>query len=184
MVSVGPTAEIIEAYSELTKARSAESLSSRKDRTGDGLVRVTDVWAERKEGGRTPAISVGDPIDLVVSYRCDNIAALTGPVVCAVRIQSAYNPNICILSSWLMDSNLSITSGEGRWRCSIESLPLSPGLYNLEISFSSPGMLHDLIRDVEGFIVEDSDFFGTGRTPKKSSAGVLYLQHHWRDDCP
>ena len=180
--SIGPTVEVVEAYSELTKRISGEDLPSRKDRTGDGLVRVTGVWAENRDGARIPAISVGDPIDLVVAYRCDDPAAIIGTVICTIQIQTAYDPNICILSSYVMNSKLSLNSGEGQWRCSIGSLPLAPGRYTLDVYISSPGAIHDRIRDVEGFVVEDSDYFGTGRTPKKSSAGVFYLRHRWGDD--
>ncbi|RLA94639.1 MAG: hypothetical protein DRG83_19490, partial [Deltaproteobacteria bacterium] len=69
----------------------------------------------------------------------------------------------------------------GSVRCWLGPLPLSPGLYRVNVSINNHGELADHINDALVFQVIEGDFYGTGRSPEGLS-GICLIHHTWSSD--
>ena len=67
--------------------------------------------------------------------------------------------------------------------CRIPRLPLLPGQYSLEVTLSDGAADLDNLNRYLRFTVEESDIYGTGKTPV-AGLGVIYLEPTWRVEQP
>ena len=67
--------------------------------------------------------------------------------------------------------------GDNVIQCEIPALNLVPGEYKIKVSFAIGSEECDAVEDAARFTIVESDFFGTGRTPK---TGICLVRHHWR----
>ena len=68
----------------------------------------------------------------------------------------------------------------GIWTCTIDSLPLMPELYTLDLQCGSFAQVFDYIPDAATFGVVEGNFFGTGRFPKiKQKYGPFFVRQRW-----
>jgi lipopolysaccharide transport system ATP-binding protein len=112
-------------------------------------------------------------IQVELENPCHNLDAelafytLSGERVCTAH--SAYEPS----------RQHKRRAGEQIFVCEIPSLPLLPGEYKINVGLDIALCEVDCVEDAARLTIVRSDFYGTGKLPKK---GVFLLDHHWNLD--
>lgn len=63
--------------------------------------------------------------------------------------------------------------------CTIPSLPLTPGTYELEIALRVRGATMDSVSSAGSFHVVSSNYFGTGKLPDARQQGMILVRSDW-----
>jgi len=64
----------------------------------------------------------------------------------------------------------------------VDSLPLIPGIYRVDLWCAVAGQEADYIREAGQFVVTEGDFFGTGKLPNRRKNGPILVRHAWKVD--
>jgi lipopolysaccharide transport system ATP-binding protein len=156
-------------------------LAERTDRTGNGLVRITELrWLDAKS--RTPLTTVisGQELYLEASYAVDPAyqKPLTGLEI-NVSFRSHLDQFLFSLNSRMANNAFIDTPPVGgRLYCHVERLPLMPGRFWGTCTVKLNGENSDQIHHAFTTEVNDGDFFGTGVTYHWDRQGV-YIPHRW-----
>ena len=88
---------------------------------------------------------------------------------------------VFMLSPQCTGGDLPVERPGGRWRCTIESLPLLPDNYTLLLWLGVGQQDFDRVENAATFEVVEGDFFGTGRyLSSKHKYGPFMVRHEWR----
>lgn len=178
LVQDGKTADIIATYMAAGLELASGDISTRKDRSGKGRVRVTGVdMLDRQEQSVVEAVSGGDVI-LRVSYAVANGESLRG---CLLVLDLRMDLKCFIgLSTGLASKNELHLVGEGHIDILVPNWPLMGGRYSLSVYLEAEGEAQDVIDDAAIIDTVDGDFFGTGKTLHSGWHGEYVLvAHSW-----
>jgi lipopolysaccharide transport system ATP-binding protein len=145
-------------------------ISERKDRQGFGRVIIETI-----EIGCKNLVATGNDFTVEASYR-----SLKGDINITefgMSIWSANDVRLISLSSQFC-GGLENIPHSGKIKCVIKKLPLVKGDYFLNFFVSSTHGIEDYILHAVHFYIEDSNFFGTGKSvdPKW---GYVAVEHQW-----
>jgi lipopolysaccharide transport system ATP-binding protein len=81
---------------------------------------------------------------------------------------------VLALSSRFEKNNVTLEAGRQKVRCHVDSLPLKPGRYIVDLEMWSYGHPYDYIEHAAPMDVEFSDFFGTSEMPWSYEGSILH----------
>src|SRR5262245_21647879 len=81
-----------------------------------------------------------------------------------------------VMDNEMVGAAFDLIPSSGRFTCRIERFPLSPGQYHLTLFCRVNGEIADWVQHAALVIVEEGDFYGTGRLPPSSHGGLLVAQ--------
>ncbi|WP_187260548.1 ABC transporter ATP-binding protein [Pontibacter beigongshangensis] len=143
----------------------------------DGIVR--DVWInsahiESNEVSNNNVIS-GSEIKIIVQY-----IALHTNLKCSLHIgiYDNYGDKLVHLGSVYSGFDTFRTEKNGIIECVIPKFPLVEGKYTINISLHLNGRPYHKIKDALSLIVENGDFFGSGKLPNPKESKIL-VNHNW-----
>jgi lipopolysaccharide transport system ATP-binding protein len=131
-----------------------------KARTGSGEVRCTGFRLQSTSGEPLAAVPANEPVDIVLEYTAYE------PVrgVCAsIDIDSVEGYRITTLFSGFIDREFDIAAGSGCLVCRIQSLPLFPDQYRVNVLLGGRHHKFDFVQDAAVLEIAEHDVFGTGR---------------------
>jgi lipopolysaccharide transport system ATP-binding protein len=158
----GPTEIAIERYLSQMQDLSQQPLETRKDRDGNGSVRVLDLWLENHDGRRVTSVTCGDNVSIRLSYRTDRsfralqfiVGVYNSLGVCALSFDTNVNP--IQLDCWPTSGTLT---------CTLSSpFPLSHGIFSIRIAVFAASSLADYVANAARFEVFKGDFFKSGKS--------------------
>jgi lipopolysaccharide transport system ATP-binding protein len=157
---------------KITKTKLVE----RTDRKGNGKVRIEDFASFDRQGNELEYLATGQEVDFRVYYACkeNNVENVS----VAIGISSNSGAFVSLLSNQIAGEPFESICKEGFITCKIKKLPLAPGSYTASLIIRSNDVILDWIQQAVTIIVEPGDFYGTGRMPPQSHAGVL-LEQEW-----
>jgi lipopolysaccharide transport system ATP-binding protein len=178
----GPADQVVRQYlaacRELGKWPTA--LAERNDRTGNGQLRFTGFRLRDERGDPITFVGTGDTVDFVLSY----VVPAGGPVYNVTvwfQLLDAFQRNLLFFWSNLKEEDFECLPPEGELVCQVPRFPLVPGTYSVTLGASVEGISADKIADAATLEVVTSDFFGTGKKPKRGTA-VFLCDYSWRFD--
>jgi lipopolysaccharide transport system ATP-binding protein len=157
---------------KITKTKLAE----RTDRKGNGKVRIEDFATFDRQGSELEYLATGQEVDFRVYYSCEENNVENVSV--AIGISSNSGAFVSLLSNQIAGEPFESICKEGFITCKIKKLPLAPGSYTASLIIRSNEVILDWIQQAVTIVVEPGDFYGTGRMPPQSHAGVL-LEQEW-----
>ncbi|MBE7471626.1 MAG: ABC transporter ATP-binding protein [Anaerolineales bacterium] len=175
IVDYGESGQIIAQYYKVTKEH--ETLSERDDRIGSGLLRMTQFYIEDTEGLKQEYVKSGQPVRLVIEYMSDHIKP-SNEVAINIIISNDRNQRIFSCRSEITEGPFTNISAQGRFICTIPSLPLVPGHYNVQLGCHVNRELVDKIPFAASITVIEGDFYGTGRLPSNYFGNFL-INYNW-----
>jgi hypothetical protein len=113
-----------------------------------------------------------------VSYRTNKAVDAGDTVLAAISINHLYEPTSISCSNELTNEIRSNWPAEGTVSCVIPRLPLTAGLYYVNIYLAFNGIVSDWVTEAAILQVEDGDFFRTGNAPFLPSSTIL-VDHSW-----
>ena len=168
----GPVA--IERYFDRLKTFGNSELSERQDRMGSGICRFTKLSFEDANGHTLEVIRSGQTLRIVLVYESDHERNLHS-IKAGISIHHSMYGQIIYSDNITAGQLKSSIPSNGRLACTINRLPLMPGLYSISVFLKTGRELVDLIEDAATIEVEEGDFFGTGKLPPK---GIFLLDNY------
>jgi len=184
IVVAGETAAVMSEYLDSraaeVDAQVSTALADRKDRQGEGQIRLTALTICDANGVPVEAVASGESIQFRLGYQCCEPGPNTN-VTAAIAISTHSGNFITMLSNELSDDQFELTRPSGVFTCRLPKLTLSAGHYLINVAVNRNSIMQDWIQEAATLTVESGDYFGTGRTPPPSHGGV-YFHQQWSVD--
>ena len=148
------------------------SLLQRKDRKGNGKVKISGFRILDDKGNEEQALQSGKDYVLEVQYQ-NNTAKSINNVTISIDFHDEQNTRVLMLKNSFENSYLPLVAGSGSAFCKIENLPLANGLYRITLFVAFGEEILDWIEDAAFVSVDGGDFFGTGSQGNPSHCKVL-----------
>ena len=177
MTQIGEASEVVGEYLSSISETSAITLDHRRDRKGDGRLRVTGVTFADGDGKAVEHLQSGKDAQIILHYETALEASIQNVLV-AIPIDSLWGQRLCTFQTDYVGSNLSEVSSRGRIICSIPNLPLAAGLYPFHVFLSSNRQIVDWVDHAGTVRVETGDYYGHGKYPDRQDGSVL-IAHRW-----
>ncbi len=175
---LGDVRSAVDSYlsrvTELTKTE----LGQRKDRQGEGRIRITNFAIFDRAGNEQEHLASGQDVDLRIYYECHENPQPKN-VTTAIGISASTGGFVALLSNQLTNETFVHPPGRGGvFSCRLKKLPLTPGPYTINLIVRQNDVVQDWIQEAVSLVVEPGDFYGTGRMPPVSHGGV-FVDQHW-----
>jgi lipopolysaccharide transport system ATP-binding protein len=167
--------DAILAYNISVKARANQSIKSRVDREGTGDLRFTDIKFFNSNDKEIMSIITGQFVKIRVYYRLNKKLR---NVSVSIPFNSWTGENKTMFWTKLVDANYKEVIESGYFECTVVKFPLSVGSYLINIYADSNNTIIDWIQEAHEVVVENGDFFGTGKSIETSHQSVL-VEHSW-----
>lgn len=145
-------------------------------RQGTGTIRLDDVWIEDKNGERLDAVYSGQ--DIEICFSCDCLQE-QDDIILSFSVHDQKGRSLFRCDSQANALTYSSKKGCFVFRCSIDRLPLSKGLYSLSFHAYSLEEDIDLYESCMSLEVHHSDFWGTKYIDNHSP---FLLDHSWQQE--
>jgi len=158
--------------------RGASRLEDQADRTGNGLIRLTEIALLDALGTEVQEIRAGAPAVFAIRYKAISSEA-QNRVTFTLRVEEALGQYLFSLSTRFTGDDFDAIPTEGTVVCRVPSMPLVAGRYRVYVSVYVADTRADAIEGAMEFDVTEADVFGTGRFPTKSKHGAFFVEHSW-----
>ena len=151
----------------------------RKDRKGEGKVRLTSIDLEDENSHKNIAFPIGSDIFFKINY--ETSAPIKNPRI-ILGIYDFMNIGITRFDTDItMGLPFSIPN-KGTIICRARNASLTPGRYYVNIAFFSNNVLEDYLTEATFFNIIGSDYFNTGRTFNENDSKLtkILLEHDWK----
>jgi lipopolysaccharide transport system ATP-binding protein len=176
LIQAGDTGSVLAYYQASVAQEAALPLIDRLDRGGNGVLRFTRLHTEGDGGNR---VQSGKSLSIVLWYEAQAGVWLHN-VVFAVKVCTAFGSPLLTCSTQFQGFQIDRLPPSGEITCTIPSLALAPGRYQLGLLCSVDGVHADDLQ-AAGFIqVLPSDFLATEQWPNGATDGPLMVRHEWR----
>lgn len=169
------TSKAVETY--LSEIQSIESinLADRKDRQGEGKIRMTKFGLFDRNGNEIYTPISGQHVEFRIYYECVNNPTPTN-ISAAIGFSSAMGQFIAMLWNEMANGTFDEIPQKGYLSCIVESLPIAPMGFFINLTLMQNGVIQDWIKEAGKLTVEGGDFYGTGRVTAASHGGFLMHQ--------
>jgi lipopolysaccharide transport system ATP-binding protein len=156
-------AEVIQVYNSETSTLNGISLEERRDRSGNGNLKVQTFELRNENNETTKSFTSGENVKIVLFCKNQKAIELRNVLV-ALGIDDIYGNRIAHINNQLTNQVFKkITGSVNSVEILINNLPLMPGRYDVTIYIESNGEVVDWIQNAFSFIVEPGDYYNTGR---------------------
>jgi len=175
-MNVSKTDEAIKHYIQLASVASQTDLANRKDRSGEGKIRVTDINYFHKDTP-TDELICGQECSIYIDYECNDSIHLN-----AITVALAFYGDDGILYTVLGSEFTGVIynniNGKGTFVCRINKLPLMEGTYLLNVSLNQNGLMQDWVQEASTINVIAGDFYSTGKVTPATHRSIL-IDNSW-----
>ena len=162
------------AVSQYLRSRTSGDLPYWSDSSLEKLG-ITRVLLTDEFGHKVQVALCGHTLDVKLDFK---VRKTDKELSFAVVVYDNLGAPVCACQSNISSNPSTPLDTIGCAICMIPRLPLSPGLYYLDVSLDASGQRLDFIERAIQFQVEGGDFFETGRLPNRRW-GALVLDHKW-----
>jgi lipopolysaccharide transport system ATP-binding protein len=171
----GGTEDGIAAYYQAIMPAQSQSLGVRHDRIGLGDFRFNEI--SFYDGSMSPCEKVSCGQSLVIGLKYDAAPEKIGKISnmnLAVIFKNDKGQRLFSLPSEVLAGSMpDKLKASGQVLFKIDSLPLVPGVYDLDLGCIINRTTMDKIVSAKRIIVGDADFFGSGRLPPQQMGDVM-----------
>ena len=173
----GPAKEGIQFYLSDRKEKTKISLRERKDRKGEGKIRITHFEILNTENVNLETTISGQQIKFRIMYECVNNPNPKN-ISTALSISRSDGFLVTVLSNEISSAQFSSIPQKGSFICTLEKLPLTSGNYLINLIVHQNNIIQDWIQEAAFFNVEDGDFYNTGKIIPSTHRSIL-LEQQW-----
>ncbi|MFN7142102.1 MAG: Wzt carbohydrate-binding domain-containing protein, partial [Limisphaerales bacterium] len=170
---IGPINDMINLYMGEAAADARDNQFCTDNRSGSGVALVTGMQLDCN--GVKGAAVAGGRIALTVDYEAqkDNL-----PLQFIIGVYDSFNSRILAIDSKVVDNLPDTFPRKGKLEITFpEDSCLSPGRYYVNIGIRLHKEMVDFVQGAFSFVIEEGDFFKTGRLPY-GKATVLF-KNQW-----
>jgi len=182
LVENGLPEGVIQQYLVDLSRKQHVSLGNRMDRQGNGRLRLIGISLMDSTDKQYSTLATGQEVKIVIEYEGQDTDSLNN-VSMAIGFYDIRGQFILYCENEMVGSRFRHIPSRGKMVCSIDRLPLSPGMYYLNLYCEVNDVLADWIQRAYFIAVVPGDFFGTGKLPPPRHGGLL-APHDWAVVCP
>ncbi len=174
---IGDTDVIIDKYLKIVDTTATTPINERKDRKGDGKLKITKIYFEDSQENIISHFSSGQDIKIIAEY----ISAETKPlnnVSIAFGFDNKNGSRIFLLWNELTGDYFTKIPERGKFVCTIPKLPLAEGNYYFTVAARVNGIISDWVINAAKIGVEGSNYYGSGKKQPPSQGDIL-VEHSW-----
>ena len=159
----GDLPECMKAYHRSNIVNFDISLKDRKDRTGNGKLRMTGFYICDSANEIVTSLRSGEDYQLILSFQNNSYPEIFSDLVVSYALIDNKHQTVMLVRSNFSNDNISVNEAIGTVICELKDLALANGEYSLNafLGFGIDGT-YDLIEHVTGITVLGGDFFKTG----------------------
>jgi len=173
---IGLPQRIIDKYLASFQDAGITSLDKRKDRVGNGNAKLKAIYISNSQGVLLDEILSGQECMLNIVY--ESTYVINKPIFVFTIYNQHCHP-IAHCNSSVATTFFDRLDRQGVVACNFKKFPLSKGIYRLNVAILDGGQVLDHIESAFSFLVDDGDYFGTGRVIQGIN-GVCLIDHSWR----
>ncbi|HVA84569.1 MAG TPA: ABC transporter ATP-binding protein, partial [Candidatus Binataceae bacterium] len=179
----GEPAQIVMRYmaSELRGHGGVRSLIEHQGRRGGSTPIMRSVSLRAGDEIATDVVRMGSPLAVRVEFAAPRPVR---PILGVVLRTAEGSPIFAVSNRWTQEGWDTEATQSGAITCSLESLPLMPGTYLLDLFFGDFGDITrdlDVIREAISFEVAPADLLGTGMLPHAAD-GPIFWTAKWKSE--
>jgi lipopolysaccharide transport system ATP-binding protein len=179
---LGATDQAIREYTRRQMAGETD-LALRKDRQGDGVIRMQSARFLNAQGETVSVIGSGEPVTIEVQYGSKLGDIDPRDIWLDMTFKDALGHPAATLSTRFSEVSMNgPANGHKTLRCHVPSLTLADEIYYLDLWLAYRTGLCDYIMRAVELQVAPSNYFGTGHAPVKRKHGPALIQHTWSAD--
>jgi len=171
------TENAISFYVRSSREKAQVAIAERKDRSGEGKIRIVDLKITNEKNETQGIIITGQEVSFKIYFEIKAEIEMAS-LAAALSITSSEGLLITVLNSEFTSEPFQISSKSGFIECKLNRFPLSQGEYSMNVILRHKNIIQDWIQEVVYISVEDGDYFKTGRTVASSHRSVL-LEQSW-----
>jgi lipopolysaccharide transport system ATP-binding protein len=175
-------AEPEEVVREYTRKQQdgATDLALRKDRKGDGVIRLQAISFLDTHGTVVNSIGSGEPMTIAVQYTSHTPGIDPRDVWLDMTFRDTLGHPVATLSTRFSPVAFNGTTEDTvTLYCHVPSLTLADEVYSLDLWLAYRQGLSDQVLRAADLLVSPSNYFGTGHAPVKRKHGAGLIQHRW-----
>ncbi|MBU7008188.1 ABC transporter ATP-binding protein [Phosphitispora fastidiosa] len=119
---------------------------------------------------------VGLPMSFRMSFK---LAESYDNVLVSIGVETSNDLRTCVFHSKISGAQLKLVSPRTSIVCRLPKLNIFPGRYLLSIKVMSGDKMIFWLPYVVEMVIEDGDFFDTGRLPERDWGGLFLAEHNW-----
>lgn len=174
----GSQTEGIQNYmTSLNESGNSSDLSTRKDRYGDGVIRMTEIVFRDHQGNLTQNIGSGQDLDICISYEVKKPQEL-GNIIVGINCFNQTGTAVFTHSNRITKQDIYDLPPKGQFICRLRDIPLVPGSYSFDINVKNNEVYTDSIKNATQLSVIEGDFFGSGFLPP-ARMGICLVRGDW-----
>jgi lipopolysaccharide transport system ATP-binding protein len=169
---------VVDLYFNQSRRAGNPKLGGVEARPGDGRTRFTDVIF--MDSNEQPISSAASGEAIKIKLITTGLVSLVSRI--SIGFSTLQGANLFVCSTELIPG-VCFPIGTKNITCEIPRLPLGAGSYLLTLFIEQNGSVSDWIQEGIELVVEDRDFFGSGRNvPRGWEGKVVLVDHFWRGD--
>ena len=176
MVQDGPVATVTAAYASMGSSTAAHAAGRTLAEGLNGALKLGSVLLTDDRGRQLQSVLCGQDCRIVVTLET---AAPLSNVTILLAINDHIGTRIAQLNSATRGFHLPLPKGKSVISCRLPRLPLSPRSYDLTAKVLIQNSCVLMAENAAQLVVENGDFYGSGRMPDPEWAGFVQLPHDW-----
>jgi lipopolysaccharide transport system ATP-binding protein len=174
----GPTEEAIHRYAAQPLS-AASTLADRRDRRGDGVVRIESLEFRDASGRPVDNVRSGQPMTVAIGLCGHADRVRVEDLALDIRITDLVGHPVATLSTRFGPGATGWAGRHAVLECQLDAVPLAASLYAVDLWLAYRGGLSDAVLRAGEFSVVPSDYYGTGQEPVPRKHGAALVDHRW-----
>ena len=182
VISQGKISSVIKKYyqSFSTSKSDTQTQLHKFDRAGSGNMRFQSITFVDNNGKDKSSIKSGEPLTIKLRYTTKRNVELKN-VNISVALNNIFGQRVTIFNNKLKDGIFSTIPNKGLIIVSIDSFPLTPGRYDLNVFAEINGEIADWLQEAAFISVDSNAIYRTESLPIDAQ-GSVYLPYTMRCD--
>lgn len=172
----GNSKHVVEEYEKSIDNISPVPISERKDRMGEGGVKICSVQIMDSNGERIQNIRSGQKVDFIIEFTAESYLRL---LEFSLSFKTSMGFTLFYCETKHSCAPFEIRKRQGYVICTIDSFPLDQGSYSFNVTAHRGDVYYDLVREAGTFNVDGGDFFGNGATTEFGYSPFL-VKSQWK----
>jgi len=179
----GTQSEALHYYANSTDRPASGCLRDRRDRIGNGDVRIVAIELRDTAGGPIQNVAAGQDVDVCLHFENPSRRALPR-LNAVIRLRTEFDAPVFSQYNQLTGQSFGNLAESGVFVCRLRRVPLPPASYRISFILAAEpraGEVLVALANAAEFNVVGGDFYGTGVLPSEH-AGVCLVEAEWRLD--
>lgn len=174
---LGPALEAVDEYTRAVAIESTVRLHERRDRSGDGRVRLKGLQFLEVASGQ-PITSIVCGRDLLIEIEYDSESDELRDVQFGLSFHDLTGHFVTVVNSSMAQGDFDRLPGRGRVYCLIPRIPLMCGEFTITCTIGLTNVIADRVEHAAVLHIEVGDYHGTGNDNTYGRQGV-HIRQHW-----